>query len=119
LSIADLPKEVSADDMRLLWLALFRADTEEEQAKIELMEVPIMEEAIRAYHQITADSEFREMERLREMARHNEASALRHARDEAKAETTLEIARKMKNAGRPLNEITEFTGLSAESIVKM
>ena len=40
----------------------------------------------RAYHQITADPEFREMERMREMARHDEASALRHARDEGKAE---------------------------------
>ena len=82
-----------------------------------------MEQAIRAYHQITADPEFRKLERLREMARHNEASALRHARDEGKAEGktegTLEIARKMKNAGRPLSEITEFTGLPAESVQRM
>jgi predicted transposase/invertase (TIGR01784 family) len=121
--LCKLPQEAAADDMRLLWLMLFKADTEEELAKIESMEVPAMEQAIRAYHQITADSEFREMERLREMARHNEASALRHARDEGRAEgrveNTLEIARKMKNAGRPLNEITEFTGLPAETIKKM
>jgi predicted transposase/invertase (TIGR01784 family) len=94
-----------------------------------------MEQAIRAYHQITEDSEFREMERLREKARHDEASALRHARDEGRAEgraeghaegrtesrveNTLEIARKMKNAGRPLNEITEFTGLPAKTIEQM
>jgi predicted transposase/invertase (TIGR01784 family) len=100
------------------------------------MEVPVMEEAIQAYHQegnlrpsgsvevqITADSMLRESMRLYEMARHNEASALRHARDEGKAEgkaeEALEIARKMRNAGRPLNEITEFTGLPAESIEKM
>jgi len=81
-----LPQEVTADNMKLLWLTLFKADTEEELAKIESMGVPVMEQAIRAYHQITADSEFRELERLREMARHNEASALRHARDEGKAE---------------------------------
>jgi len=114
-----LPQDVGANDMRLLWLWLFKADTEEELAKIESMEVPAMEQAIRAYHQITADSEFREMERLREMARHNEASALRHARDEGKAEKTIEIARKMKNAGRPLDEILEFTGLPTDSIKKM
>jgi predicted transposase/invertase (TIGR01784 family) len=125
--LGKLPKEVSADDMRLLWLTLFRADTEEELAKIESMEVPVMEEAIQAYHQITAESMFRESMRLYELARHNEASALRHARDEGKtegkaegkAEEALEIARKMKNAGRPLNEIMEFTGLPAESIEKM
>jgi len=125
--LCKLPKEVSADDMRLLWLALFRADTEEELAKIESMEVPVMEEAIQAYHQITAESTFRESMRLYELARHNEASALRHARDEGKAEgeakgeakKALEIARKMKKAGRPLDEIMEFTGLPAESIEKM
>jgi len=114
-----LPQEVSADDMRLLWLTLFNANTEEELAKIKLMEVPVMEQAIRAYHQITADPEFRELERMREMARHDETSALRHARDEGEAKKALEIARKMKNAGRPLNEIMEFTGLPAEAIKQM
>ena len=79
----------------------------------------LMEQAIKAYQQITADPEFRELERMREIARHNEASALRYARDEGKAEGIIEIARKMKNAGRPLNEITEFTGLSAETIKGM
>jgi predicted transposase/invertase (TIGR01784 family) len=34
-------------------------------------------------------------------------------------EKALEIARKMKNAGRPLGEIAEFTGLPAETIEKM
>jgi predicted transposase/invertase (TIGR01784 family) len=32
---------------------------------------------------------------------------------------TLEIARKMKNAGRPLSEISEFTGLPAATIEQM
>jgi predicted transposase/invertase (TIGR01784 family) len=114
-------------------LTLFKANTEEELAKIKSMEVPVMEQAIKAYHQegnlhpagsvevqITADPEFRELERMREIARHNEASALRHAREEGMERgmerERLEIARKMKNAGRPLNEITEFTGLTAETI---
>jgi len=42
-----------------------------------------MEQAINAYRHITATDEFREMERLRSLARHNEAAALRHARTEA------------------------------------
>jgi predicted transposase/invertase (TIGR01784 family) len=78
-----------------------------------------MEQAIRAYHQITADSEFREAERLRELARHNEASALHHARDEAKAEKTLEIARKMKKMGFSNEQVQTVTGLPAETIKKM
>jgi len=40
---------------------------------------PEMEQAIKAYHHITAASDFRELERLRSLARHNEAAALRHA----------------------------------------
>ena len=108
--LGKLPKEVTADDKRLLWLALFRADTEEELAKIGSMEVPVMEQAIQAYHQITADSEFREMERLREMARHNEASALRHARDEGKAEGKAQVAQKMKAMGFSDEQIQTVTG---------
>jgi hypothetical protein len=42
-----------------------------------------MEQAIKAYRSITATSEFKESERLRSLARHNEASALGHARREA------------------------------------
>jgi predicted transposase/invertase (TIGR01784 family) len=110
-----LPEDVTTDNMRLLWLTLFKANTKEELAKIESMEVPVMEQAIRAYHQITADSEFRETERLRELARHNEASALRHAREER----TIEIAMKMKEMGDTVEKIHKLTGLTTETIEKM
>jgi len=39
-----------------------------------------MKQAINAYHKITVTPEFREMERLRSIARHNEAAVLRHER---------------------------------------
>ena len=81
-----LPTEISTDNMLLLWLSLFKEDTVEELARIEALEVPVMKEAINAYYSITAESEFREAERLYTKARHNEAAALRHARQEAKAE---------------------------------
>ena len=38
-----------------------------------------MEQAIRAYYSITASEEFREIERMREKARHDEAQALHNA----------------------------------------
>jgi hypothetical protein len=41
-----------------------------------------MNEAINAYNRITVSPEFRELERARIYARHNEASALRNARQE-------------------------------------
>jgi len=74
-----LPEAVNADDGLKLWLTLFRAETEEDLKKIQALGGPVMEQAINAYRHITATDEFKEMERMRSRARHNEAAALRHA----------------------------------------
>lgn len=79
-----LPKDI-ADNNMLLWLSLFRAETEEELEKIQALEVPIMSKAIKAYYTITASSEFKELERLRAKARHDEAQALYHAEQKESA----------------------------------
>jgi predicted transposase/invertase (TIGR01784 family) len=52
---------------------------------------------------------------------HAEGKAEGHAEGltEGKAEEKLRIAGKMKNAGRPFNEIEEFTGLSLETIEQL
>lgn len=76
--------------MLLLWLSLFKAETEEELEKIKEMEVPVMSQAINAYYTINASSEFHEKERLRAKARHDEAQALYNASREEK----FEIAKK-------------------------
>ncbi|GHV35384.1 hypothetical protein FACS18949_13250 [Clostridia bacterium] len=89
-----LPKSVDADNGLELWLALFNADTEEELKQIEDMEVPIMKQAIGAYRNITATDEFKEIERMRSLARHNEASALNHARREERAKWQSVVADK-------------------------
>jgi len=65
----------------LLWLSLFKAETAEELEKIKSMEVPVMEQAINAYYNITTESEFREKERLWSKARHDEAQALSNAEE--------------------------------------
>jgi len=74
-----LPESVSADNSRDLWLKLFKAETEEELAKIEALEVPIMSEALQAYRHVAASDEFREIERIRSKTRHDEAQAIRNA----------------------------------------
>ncbi|GHU90629.1 hypothetical protein FACS1894202_10730 [Clostridia bacterium] len=89
-----LPKSVDADNGLELWLALFNADTEEELKQMEDMEVPIMKQAIGAYRNITATDEFKEIERMRSLARHNEASALNHARREERAKWQSVVADK-------------------------
>ncbi len=62
--------------MLLLWISLFKAETEEELEKIKEMEVPVMSQAVNAYYTITASSEFREKEWLRVKARRDECVVL-------------------------------------------
>jgi predicted transposase/invertase (TIGR01784 family) len=107
-----LPKDISENNMLLLWLALFKAETEEELAKIKALEVPVMSQAINAYYSITASSEFREMERLREKARHDEAQALHNAERKGR----IEIARNMLMDGEPVEKITRYTGVTIEEV---
>lgn len=75
-----------------------------------------MSQAINAYYTITASSEFREKERLRAKARHDEAQALHNARREATMERNIEIARNMKADGEPVEKIMRYTGLTAKAI---
>lgn len=109
-----LPADVNEKDMLLLWLSLFKAETEEDLEKIRAMEVPDMSQAINAYYTITASSEFREKERLRAKARHDEAQALHHA----KQEQNIEIARNMMADGEPASKIMRYTGLTLEELEK-
>jgi predicted transposase/invertase (TIGR01784 family) len=100
LELRKLPARVDAGNELELMLSLFRARTEEELRRLERLEVPVVNRAIDAYREITVSPEFRELERLRADARHNEASALAHAerREREKwrgvlAEKDAEIAR--------------------------
>ena len=83
--LTKIPDSIGRDDLLLLWLSLFKANTEEELKKIDDLGVNELSEAVTAYHNVTASSEFREMERLRIKASHDEAQALKNARSEATA----------------------------------
>jgi predicted transposase/invertase (TIGR01784 family) len=107
-----LPKVVNAADEQKLWLALFKAETEEELKQIESLGVPIMEEAIVAYRSVTASPEFREMERLRSKARHDEAQALRNA----ERNTKKEIARNALRKKMSIDDVIDITGLTREEV---
>ena len=118
-----LPEKISGKDELLLWLSLFNAETEEELEQIKALEVPEMEQAINAYYKITASPEFREVERLREKARHDEAQALHHAKLEGKLEGKLEqkyeIVRNALGMGMAIADIARLTGLSKQEIEEL
>ena len=71
-----------------------------------------MNDAISAYRNITVTPEFREMERLRSKARHDEAQALYNA----ERKRTLEIARKLLNLGDSIEKVMEVTGLTRNEV---
>ena len=82
-----------------------------------------MKEAIGAYRAISVSPEFREIERLRAKARHDEASALRfernEGRNEGRTDRECEIAGSMARKGFSLEEIADITSLSIEDIKKL
>ena len=74
-----------------------------------------MNQAIGAYRNITATSEFRERERLYAKARHDEAQALHHARCEEK----FEIARNLLDDGDSIEKVIKVTGLTRAEVEKL
>ena len=110
-----LPKTVGADDHLMYWLLLFKAKTEEELIKIEEKGGPIMAQAIEAYRHVSASNEFKELERIRKLARHNEASALANA----ERKTSIKIAKILKDVGIDTDIITKSTGLTVDDILKL
>jgi len=123
-----LPEDVGGKDALLLWLSLFKAETEEDLDKIKGLGVPEMEQAINAYYSITASAKFREIERLREKARHDEAQALYHAKQEGMQQGRqegiqqgrqagmIEFARAMLANGEDVGKIMRYTGLTPAEI---
>ena len=111
-----LPEEIDGKDALLLWLSLFKAETEEDLDRIKGMGVPTMNQAISAYYSVTASPEFHEIERMREKARHDEAQALSHAKQEGLQEGKLEIARNLIATGMPLRQISAVTGLTQREV---
>ena len=106
--LSKLPATINKDSALLLWLSLFNANTEEDLKRLEALEVPDMEQAIGAYRQVSATDEFKEIERMRSRARHNEAAALRNAR----TQQTHEIARNLLKKQIPIADIADATGLT-------
>ena len=84
--LTKLPKRLDPNNLLELLLHLFAADTEADLAKIKKLEVSIMQEAIKAYQTVSNSAEFRELDRMLAKARHDEAQALAHAKEEGRVE---------------------------------
>ena len=111
-----LPKSISADDELRLWLKLFAAETEEDLKRIEALEVQLMNQVIGAYRHVSATNEFKELERLRSRALHNEASALGNARRDGEKVKATAIAQNLLKMGLPIEQIISATELTQGEI---
>jgi len=110
-----LPEVVDGGDELKLWLAFFKADTDEKLEELVNIGGEIMIQAVEAYRSVSASDEFKELARLRERARLNEASALAYER----RGTKLEIAKNMRAEGMDVDVISRITGLTVDEVLKL
>jgi len=109
-----------------LWAVFFQYLTDEEK-RDKILEIINREEgiamAVGTLINITQDEiEYERMSNLIKSQldyQSDMVGAKRQGRAEGRAEGMLEIAGKMKAAGRPLSEIAEFTSLPPETIEQM
>ena len=121
LMFFELPKftEVAEkEDSLKTWLSLFKAETEEDLQQIEALGVSVMEKTIEAYRQVTATDEFRNLERMRKDAHHNELAALANERRKTEEKYNVIIAKKDTEIEQQAAEIeqqaSEIEQLKAE-----
>jgi predicted transposase/invertase (TIGR01784 family) len=125
-------KETTEMSIRERWAVFFRYLTDKKK-RGKINEIIGQEEGIAMASEVVTGWTQEEKEALLKMSREKAEldyqSMMAYARREAKCEgeaigeekgsrkKTLEIASKMKKAGKPLDEIMEFTGVSPEEII--
>ncbi len=92
-------KKPNPNNSRELWLQFINADSEEEFEMINQTNVPIMQKAVRVIYDMSEDTRIREAARMREKTLHDEASALKNAKNEGIAEREASIIANMKALG--------------------
>ena len=109
------PKKISKNPKtsREQWLQFINADSEEDFEMVEATSMPIIQKAVKVIYDMSEDTRIRELARMREKALHDEASALRQAKDEGreegKAELRNEMIEKMRAMGMTEEQIKSIT----------
>lgn len=83
--LKEINKNVNKNNHMELWLQLINAESEEEFAMLQETNVPVIQKAVMVIHKMSADEKMHEIARMREKALHDEASALKGAREEGAA----------------------------------
>ena len=75
---------------------------------LEQTNVPIMQKAVRVIYDMSEDTRVKEIARLREKALHDEASSLKNAKEEGRAEERNSAIQKMRELGFTDEQIREI-----------
>ena len=94
------------------WLQFINADSEEDFEMVEATSMPIIQKAVKVIYDMSEDTRIRELARMREKALHDEASALRQAKDEGKSEGVAMVIEKMKASGMTEEQINAILSLN-------
>jgi predicted transposase/invertase (TIGR01784 family) len=101
------------------WLAWFDRNSKPEiLTEVVSMDVAIQKANERLYN-LTSDDDILRAYDMQFTAMCDETSRMNYAREKGIKKGKLDIARKMKKAGRPDSEIAEFTDLSPETIERL
>jgi predicted transposase/invertase (TIGR01784 family) len=113
----ELPKLPHDADGTLLydWARFIAAETEEELSMLSERNQTIGRAVVKL-RELSADERARDLYERREKARRDNAMFMRDAERRGVERTQFEIARKLINRGRPIDEIIEDTGLTREEI---
>lgn len=74
--------------------------------------MPIIHKAVKVIYDMSENTKTRELARLREKALHDEASALKQAKDEGKYEGVAMVIEKMKASGMTEAQINAILSLN-------
>jgi predicted transposase/invertase (TIGR01784 family) len=122
--IIELPKVPEESDGRAVWDWMkFLKGKEKEDFEMIAERNSEVRGAVNTLYRISEDPEVRARMEYREKARRDHATLLYAAVQEGEArgitQSRAEIARNMKKRGLPVDQIAEYTGLSAEEIAKL
>ena len=119
LVILELPKLPEKEDGLLWpWLKFFKCETEEDYEML-ARKHPELEKPIFCVKKMSLMEKWREIQFHKNLWKEDERMRELYLKTEGRTDEKLAIARKMKNAGRPLSEITEFIDLPIETIEKL
>jgi len=114
-----IPSEFDEGDELMWWLTLFGAGTEEKLSIIKSKGGPVMAQAVEAYSHVSATEKFKQLERMRSDARHNEIAVYNDGRREGRWENSIEIAKTMKAENMDVETVARLTKLTLEEIMRL